>query len=285
LLNNTDINTHKKYLNVAEVLKNSDSKIIRHLPRFIIKILEKLIWQEQMNYVINKYIDNIGVSFQPQVIKEFNLTLDVSGIENLPDKSRCFFVSNHPFGIIDGLILTYYVGQKYGDLKAIGNDAFLFVPNLRPLIAAVNVYGRSSKEYVIALEEVYNSDVAITHFPAGEVSRIYNRKVQDLPWQKSFITKAVSSGRDIVPFYFEGKNSRLFYFIYRFRRTLGLKVNLELSLLPREMFKKRNKTIRIMIGKPIPWQRFDNSMTHNEWAQKVREHVYKMGQSKEEIIF
>ncbi len=284
-MNNPEIHTYKKYVNVAEVLRKSDSKIIRHLPHFIIKLIEKLIWQEQMNYVINKYIDNIGVSFQPQVIKEFNLTLDVTGVENLPDKSRCFFVSNHPFGIIDGLILTYYVGQKYGDLKAIGNDAFLFVPNLRPLIAAVNVYGRSSKEYVLALEEVYNSDVAITHFPAGEVSRIYNGKVQDLPWQKSFIAKAVCSKRDVVPFYFDGKNSRLFYFIYRFRRSLGLKVNLELSLLPREMFKKRNKAIRIVIGKPIPWQRFDNSMTHNEWAQKVREHVYKMGQSKEEITF
>jgi len=284
-LNNTGINTEKKYLNVAEAIKTSDSKILKSLPLFVVKLLEKIICQDQMNYVINKYIANIGVSFMPQVIKEFNLTLNARGIENLPDKSRCFFVANHPFGIIDGLILTFYVGQKYGDLKAIGNDAFQYVPNLRPLIAAVNVYGRSSKEYVIALEEVYCSDVAITHFPAGEVSRVYNGKVQDGPWQKSFITKAVSSKRDIVPFYFEGSNSRFFYFIFRLRRGMGMKINLELMLLPREMFKKKNKTIRLIIGKTIPWQRFDNSLTHYEWAQKVREHVYEMAQSKEELTF
>lgn len=284
-MNDTGKNTEKKYFNIAEVLKNSDSKKLRRLPWFIVKLIEKIICQDQMNRVINKYIDNIGVSFQPQVIKEFNLTLNVRGVENLPDKSCCFFAANHPFGMIDGLILTYYVGQKYGDLKAIGNAAFLHVPNLRPLIAAVNLYGQSSKEYITALEEVYNSDVAITHFPAGEVSRVYNGKVQDAPWQKSFITKAISAKRDIVPFYFEGTNSRFFYFIYRLRKIMGIKMKFELLLLSREMFKKKNKPIRLVIGKPIPWQHFDNSMTHYEWAQKVREHVYKMEQSKEELTF
>jgi putative hemolysin len=284
-LNNTDINTEKKHLNVAEALKSSDSKMLKRLPQFIVKLIEWTICQDQMNHVINKYIVDIGVSFMPKVIKEFNLTLNVRGVENLPDKSRCFFVANHPFGIIDGLILTFYVGQKYGDLKAIGNDAFQYVPNLRPLIAAVNVYGHSSREYIMALEEVYNSDVAITHFPSGEVSRIYNGKVQDASWQKSFITKAVSAKRDIVPFCFEGTNSHLFYFINRLRRKMGIKTNFELLLLPREMFKKKNKTIKLIIGKPIPWQRFDNSLTHYEWAQKVREHVYKMAQSNEELTF
>jgi Putative hemolysin len=275
----------KTPLNLGELLKNSDSKNLRRLPWFMIRLFEKIICQEQMNAVINKYIDYVGVSFQPQVIKEFNIILNVRGVENLPDNSRCFFVSNHPFGVIDGLILTYYVGQKYGDLKAIGNDAFLHVPTLRPLIAAVNVYGRSSKEYISALDEVYQSDVAITHFPAGAVSRVYYGKVQDTPWQKSFVTKAISAKRDVVPFYFEGSNSRFFYFIYRLRSWLGISVNFELMLLPREMFKKRNKTISLVIGKPIPWERFNNSMTHYEWAQKVREHVYKMGQSKEEVEF
>ena len=274
-----------KHLNVAELLKKSDSNSLRHLPWFVVRLIEKIICQDQMNYVISKYINYVGVSFQPKVIGEFNITLNVRGVENLPDNSRCFFASNHPFGVIDGLILTYYVGQKYGDLKAIGNDAFMHVPTLRPLIAAVNVYGRCSKEYIKALDEVYNSEVAITHFPAGEVSRVYNGKVQDAPWQKSFITKAVSSKRDIVPFYFEGTNSSFFYFVYRLRRMMGINANLELILLPREMFKKRNKTVSLVIGKPIPWQRFDDSMSHYEWAQKVREHVYKMGDSNGEIGF
>jgi len=60
------------------------------------------------------------------------------------ENGKCFFVANHPFGILDGLILTYTVSQKYGTLKAIANDSFAFVPQLRPFVAAVNVFGKSS---------------------------------------------------------------------------------------------------------------------------------------------
>lgn len=274
-----------KHINLAEALKHTNSKGLRRLPGIIVKVLEKFIYQDQINGVINKYIDFIGINFHPEVIKEFNLKLDIRGIENMPDHSRCFFTANHPFGIIDGLVLGYQVGRKYGDLRAIGNESFLYVPNLRPLIAAVNVFGNSSRDYIEALNEVYNSDVAIAHFPAGVVSRFYDGKIQDPPWQKSFVTKAISARRDVVPCYFAGSNSRLFYLLFRFRKLAGIKTNLELALLPREMFKKRNKTIRLVIGKPIPWTRFDNSMTHHEWAQKVRQHVYKMGETDQEITF
>ncbi|MBE0662613.1 MAG: glycerol acyltransferase [Bacteroidales bacterium] len=274
-----------KHINLAKALKGTQSKGLRRLPKTIVKILERFIYQDQINAVINKYIDFTGVSFHPEVIKEFNIKLDIRGIENMPEHSRCFFTANHPFGVIDGLVLGYQVGRKYGDLRAIGNESFLYVPNLRPLIAAVNVFGKSSREYIEALNEVYNSDVAIAHFPAGEVSRVYDGKIQDSPWQKSFVTKAISAHRDVVPCYFAGTNSRLFYLVFRFRKLTGIKTNLELALLPREMFKKRNKTIRLIIGKPIPWSRFDKSMTHHEWAQKVRQHVYKMGETDQEITF
>jgi putative hemolysin len=277
--------TVAKHINLEEALKRTQSKGLRRLPIIIVKILERFIYQDQINAVINKYIDFTGINFHPEVIKEFNLKLDIRGSENLPDHSRCFFTANHPFGVIDGLVLGCVVGQKYGDLRAIGNESFLYVPNLRPLIAAVNVFGSSSREYVEALNEVYNSDVAIAHFPAGEVSRIYDGKIQDSPWHKSFVSKAISARRDVVPCYFAGTNSRLFYLVFRFRKLTGIKTNLELALLPREMFKKRNKTIRLKIGKPIPWTRFDSSMTHHEWAQKVRQHVYKMGKTDHEITF
>ena len=57
---------------------------------------------------------------------------------------------------------------------------------------------------------------------------------------------------------------------------MGIKVNIELILLPGEMFKKRNKTIKVKIGIPIPYQKFDKTFSHFEWAQKVRKHVYDL---------
>ncbi|MBI9052799.1 MAG: glycerol acyltransferase [Bacteroidales bacterium] len=269
-----------KYIDIAKIIKDSNSSILKKLPRLVIKWVAKIIKQDEMNRILNKYSEHTGVSFLPQIIKEFNLTLQIEGTENLPDSGKCFFAANHPFGVIDGLIITHIVSSKYGILKAIGNDAFMFLPQLRPLIAAVNVYGQSSKEYVKALDAVYNSDIPITHFPAGEVSRKYNGKIQDNKWQKSFITKSISSERDIVPLHFFGRNSRLFYFINRMRQIFGIKINIELLLLPREMFRKRNETIRVVIGKPISHKTFTEKSTHAEWAQKVRSQVYNLGDRK-----
>ena len=269
-----------KYIDIETIIDESNSEVLNKLPGFVVKWIAKIIRQDEINCILGKYSDYAGVDFLPKIIEEFNLRLEIEGKENLPEKGKCFFVANHPFGVIDGLVLTHTVSEKYGSLKAIANEAFMFLPQLHPLIAAVNVFGRSSKEYVKALDDAYNLGIPITHFPAGEVSRRYNGKVQDSAWQKSFIKKAISSKRDIVPFYFYGRNSRLFYMVYVIRQLFGIKINIELLLLPREMFRKRNKTIKVKIGKPIPYLIFDKSSSHWVWAQKVRSHVYELGNNK-----
>jgi putative hemolysin len=265
-----------KYIDVAASIKDSDSDFLKKLPAFLVRWIEKIIKQDAMNGILERSKDCKGAEFHRKVMEELNVSIQLEGLENLPDSGRCFFVANHPFGIIDGMVLTKTVLEKYGDLRAIGNDAFLLIPNLRPYIAMVNVYGRTSREAITELDKIYNSDMPITHFPAGVVSRRNNGIIKDGPWQKSFIPKAISCQRNIVPFYFHGRNSRLFYGVNMVRRALGIKLNIELMLLPREMFFKRNCTIKVTIGKPISWTKFDSSCTHVHWAQKVKEHVYNM---------
>jgi putative hemolysin len=274
-----------KYIDISSYIMTSNLKILKKSPGFIIKWIEKIIWQEEMNQILTKYSDYEGVDFLNKMIEEFNIRIEIKGKENLPDNRKCFFISNHPFGIIDGLVLTKIVSDRYGALKSIGNEEFMRIPHLWPLIAAVNVFGRNPKEYLIALEEIFNSNVPITHFPAGEVSRLYAGKIQDYRWKKSYITKAISSNRNLVPFYMYGRNSYLFYFINSFRRLLGIKINIELILLPSEMFKKRNKTIKVKIGKPIPCQKFDKTFSHFEWAQKVRKHVHDLKDHSETEVY
>ena len=265
-----------KYIDIKRVLAGSGSKRLSSLPDFITGIIARIICQDEMNRIMNKYKDKIGKEFLPAVIDELQVNIEVTGIENLPENGRCFFVANHPFGILDGLILTRIITRKYGSVKAIANEAFLYVPQLRPFIAAVNVFDGSSRDYLQALEEVYQQDVPISHFPSGEVSRRYHGKFQDCDWQKSFITKSISSRRDVVPIRFEGRNSNLFFFIYIFRNFFGIKANIELILLPRELFRKKGRTVRVIVGKPIPWQTFDKTHSHFEWAQRVKGVVYAL---------
>lgn len=264
------------YIDIRKEISGSDSAFLKHLPGFIISILKKIIHQDEMNALLNKFADLSTAEFLNAMLKEMRIQVQIKGTENLPEQSKCFFVANHPFGIADGLILTHIVTEKYGEFRSIGNNVFLLIPQLRPAIAAVNVFGSERREYLKELDKVYCSELPITHFPAGIVSRTIKGKVQDSEWQKSMITKAVSCKRDIVPLFFDGKNSNLFYAIYRIRKAIGLNLNIELMLLPREFFNKKGKTITVSIGKKIPCTHFDKSKTPKEWTAWLKKETYEL---------
>lgn len=280
----TEPDRDKQYIDIEKTIRESRSKMLTRIPGFAIKWIISIIRQDEINHILSKYSDYSGKDFLDKIIEEFNVKVVVEGKENLPENGKCFFVANHPYGILDGLILTHIVSEKYGSLKAIANDAFMLIPQLHPFIAAVNVYDRSSKAYVKALDETFAMDIPITHFPAGEVSRVYNKKIQDTVWQKSFIRKAIANDRAIVPIYFYGRNSLLFYSIFSLRRLLHIKANLELMLLPREIFKKSNETVRVTIGEPISHQMFVNAKSHQDWAQHVRSRVYGLRNIKPSLL-
>ncbi|HXK75467.1 MAG TPA: glycerol acyltransferase, partial [Bacteroidaceae bacterium] len=95
-------------------------------------------------------------------------------------------------------------------------------------------------------------------------------------WKKTFITKSVEAKRDVVPVYFEGRNSNFFYNLANFCKWIGLKTNIAMLYLVDEMYKNQHKTFTITFGKPIPWQTFDQSKNATEWAQWVKDVVYRM---------
>lgn len=263
-------------IDIKKQIKESNSRLLNKMPDFGIRLLAKMAYQDELNRLLTKYEDKIGIEFLPAILHEMNIKMDVTGLENLPENGKCFFVANHPFGIVDGLVLTSIVSNKYGDFKAIGNEVFMMIPQLRPLIAAVNVFGTNRRDYLVELDKVFKSDIPITHFPAGLVSRLHNFKVRDSLWQKSFITKTIECKRDIVPLYFYGRNSILFYSVYLIRKTLGIKATLELALLPHEFFNKRNRTIKVRIGKPITHVELEKNHNHLDAAQWVKSMVYGM---------
>lgn len=265
-----------KVINIAHIIKDSDSKFLKVLPNFIIKIITIIFKQNALNKLFSDNAEYIGVDFPPKVVEYLNINLEIKGKENLPNKGKCFFVANHPFGFIDGIILAAIVGEKYGNLKIIGNDFLNHIESLSPIITDVNVFGGNNRQYIIELEKLYVSDIPIVSFPAGLVSRIRKRKIQDVEWKKSFIKKAIENQRDIVPVKFYGRNSILFYTIFLVRQIFKINASIELSLLPREMFRKRNKTIKVRIGKPISYKSFDKTLSHEKWAQNVKNQVYKL---------
>ena len=115
------MNTTREYINIHKLIKASNSKLLKRLPNFVIYLIKLIIRENEINRILSDYADYEGVEFLTKIIDELNIKIEIDGIENLPENGKCFFVANHPFGFVDGIILTKTVGSKYGDFRAIGN--------------------------------------------------------------------------------------------------------------------------------------------------------------------
>jgi putative hemolysin len=265
-----------KTINVAKVLEGSKSRLLRSLPRFVVRLLEKLVWQDELNATIYRSRNKTGVPFIDSVLNDWNVKIEIKGGENIPSSGRFVFVANHPVGGIDALSFLSTIYRYFPDVISPSNQLFDYIPNLQPCILGVNVFGANTKETVEKLNSLFESDTQIMIFPAGEVSRRNKGLISDPVWQKTFVTKSVQYERDIIPVFISGRNSSLFYSVASLRKKLGIKTYIETILLPREMMEQRNSTVTLTIGKPLSYKTIASGKSHTEWAQDIKKMVYKL---------
>ncbi|MFD2599778.1 1-acyl-sn-glycerol-3-phosphate acyltransferase [Sphingobacterium corticis] len=270
----------EKFIEVRNVIHKKSPKLARWIPKPIISYLRRIIHEDDINYIMQRYQDDFGLDFVDSLLKELGVEVVLEGAENVPLTDSVIFASNHPLGGLDGVAFMQAIGRYRKDVKFLVNDILLNIRNLEPLFVPVNKIGNQSKNGIAAIENAYASDQALLVFPAGLVSRKIDGKIQDLEWKKSFVTKAKKYKKDIVPVYIDGKNSNFFYNLARLRQKVGIKANLEMLYLPDEMFSQRNQRVKICIGKRIPYTSFDASKNERAWAAEVRRVVYDMALSK-----
>lgn len=266
-------------IDVDKVLRDRLPKHYKYIPRFVVRWLERTICQDQLNAILLKMADKNSVDAATAALDEMNITVDATGLERLPD-GRFMFVSNHPLGGLDGLALISLLGNRYDKrIKFLVNDLLMAVEPLRGVFLPVNKYGKQARAAAVQIEEALQSDSQFITFPAGLCSRMQpDGSIADLPWQKAAVAHAINHHRDIVPIYFDAHNSRFFYRFAKWRKKLGIKFNIELIFLPREMIKKSGSTLRVMIGEPIPWNTLDATHPKQE-AAHLRELVINMAPS------
>ena len=264
-------------IDIKQVLRQKAPSVARKIPGFMVDYLIRTVHQDELNEILRRYHDKDGVAFMQELIGYFDLNLELVNEENIPAEGRNIFASNHPLGGLDGICLSAIIGGRFdGKIRYLVNDLLLYLSNLRSIFVPINKHGAQGKKNAELIEKAYASDNQIITFPAGLCSRKQNGKIQDTEWKKSFIQKAVEYRRDIVPVFFEGRNSNFFYRLANMRKALGIKMNYEMIYLPDEMFKSKHKTYSIHFGKPIPWQTFDSSRKPAEWAEWVKEIVYNL---------
>ena len=269
----------EKTIDLDNILRSKMGSKAKWVPRPLVWWLKRIIHQDQVNAYLWESRHLTGTEWLEECVRYLDATLEIVGEENLPakDDGRLYtFVSNHPLGGEDGVALGAIIGRHYdGRFRYLVNDLLMNLPGLAPVSIPINKTGKQGRDFPKLVETGFQSDNHMLMFPAGLCSRRHNGKVEDIPWKKTFISKSVEYQRDVVPIHFGGHNSNFFYRLANFSDRF-LPFNLAMLFLVDEMYKNVHKTFRVSIGKPIPWQTFDKTKTPMEWAQFVKEQVYKL---------
>ena len=270
----------EKTIDISDILRGKMGSKAKFVPSPLVKWLKHIVHQDEVNKYLWDSRHLTGVEWLEDCMRYLDMTLEIVGKENLPDKDDgklYTFVSNHPLGGEDGVALGAVIGRHYdGRFRYLVNDLLMNLPGLAPLCIPINKAGSQSRSFPAMVEAGFRSDNHMLMFPAGLCSRRINGEIRDLPWKKTFITKSVETHRDVVPIHFGGSNSDFSYTLANVCKALGLKFNIAMLFLVDEMYKNVHKSFRIAIGKPIPWQTFDKSRTPAQWAQFVQDEVYKL---------
>ena len=266
-------------VDIKEVIKSKSKRLAKILPGFLISYLRRILHEKDLNKLLYDNKNKRDFEFIDAVIKSFGAKIIVEGIENIESEDRFILAANHPLGGLDGVSLMQVVGRVHQNIRFPVNDFLYYLSNMKNLFIPLNKVGKPSLSAIKEFEKVLGSDTNILYFPAGLASRKIKGKIVDLDWKKTFIQKAKKHERNVIPTFVSGQNSKFFYRLANLRKFLRIKKNIEMLYLVDEVYKQKNKEIKIIFGKPIPYSSFDKSKKDVEWAKYVKEIVYNLDEN------
>jgi len=170
----------------------------------------------------------------------------------VPRTGPLLVVSNHPFGVVEGLVLARLLLDLRPDVKILANHLLSAIPEMRPLLIELDPFGgngaraRNMAGLRASLAWLKAGGVLMA-FPAGEVSSlaIAKRMVADPPWRRGVAAIARTAAAPVLPVFFHGRNSALF-------QAAGLvHPRLRTLLLPHENLGRCGQELRLSLGAPI----------------------------------
>ncbi len=271
-----------KEIDIRATIEQKNPEFFKKYPHFLsslfIKGLERIIKVEEINAFLRKHGHVRGIAFIDELFEALDFTYMVShkDIHKIPAEGRVILVANHPLGALDGLSLLKAVSEVRKDVKIIANDVLMNLENLSDYFLPYDVFThRMQKAQVQRIAQALQDEQAVIFFAAAEVSRLGWKGIKDPAWLNGPVFFAKKYKVPILPVYFRAKNSFLFYLVSLFSKKLSM------FLLPREIFKKRGKSIRMIIGDPIPGVVFSSSFINTKTATKLlRRHTYLIGKKK-----
>ncbi|MDE7406851.1 MAG: glycerol acyltransferase [Muribaculaceae bacterium] len=266
-------------IDLDAVLRSKLQRYYRFIPKSLVAWLKRIVCQDELNALIESNAGRRGADFCAGVLSDLDVSYDVRHADRLPSASdrKVTFVSNHPLGALDGIAIIDMVTGIYGrGVKFVVNDLLMAIEPLSDVFVPINKHGRQKREDVGGVDGAFAADDPVIVFPAGMCSRLDNGEVADLEWQKMFVNKSIENHRTVIPLYFSGENSKFFYKFAKFRKRLGIRLNIEMVRLPREVFLCRGRHFTVTVGYPMEWSTLRGGRESLRQAQAIRQAVYEL---------
>ncbi|MFK7835086.1 MAG: lysophospholipid acyltransferase family protein [Sulfitobacter sp.] len=224
--------------------------------RAVIRLLENSTGRHRLIRRARGYEQELaqGRDFFDVMTARYGVSLDIAGgcLDLIPRDGPLIFIANHPYGILDGLMLGHIIAQRRSDFRIMAHSAFDRADDLSGHMlpvsfeagkAALALNLRTRKDALRLLEV----GGAVGVFPGGTVStgaRPFD-KPMDPSW-RSFTARMIAKSRaQVVPIYFEGHTSRMFQLASHLHPTLRV------GLLIQEFRKRVDTSVRVVIGAPL----------------------------------
>lgn len=230
--------------------------------RALIRVMENAMGRIRLIKRAEGYEHDVarGADFWDVMRDRYGLTLDIAGgsLDNIPSDGPLIAVANHPYGILDGLMMGHILSQTRGDFRILANSVFRKAEEINRVVLPIS-FDETKEALALNITtrkkalDYMAAGGAIGVFPGGTVSTAATPLARPMdPVWRSFTAKlVVKSNASVVPVYFDGRNSRLFQLASHAHATLRL------ALLINEFKRRVDRPVRVVIGDPIPRDELD----------------------------
>ena len=232
---------------------------------------------------INTLYDDIknkeGQDFFDSLLSELNIKYLAfqEDLAKIPKTGPFILVANHPLGALDGIIMCKILSEIRPDFKVMANFLLTNIKPMAPYVISVNPFENRKEAYSSmsgmreALRHLQEGN-CLGIFPAGEVSNKNNEfnEIQDKEWEEPVLKLIKKAKVPVVPMYFHAKNSELFY------KVAKLHPDLQTLMIPAEMLNKRERPIKIRIGRPVTPKVQNEYESVQDLGRFLRKKVYMM---------
>ncbi len=249
--------------------------------RGIVRTIERLSGQPYLQKLYETYRANLTHEpFFASAIKLLDLDVEFSSsrLAQIPATGPLVVVANHPFGVLDGLLISWIISLRRTDFKVLTNAILDGAPEAREWLLPIDFANtRQARATNIAtraesMERLKNGECIIV-FPAGGVSTSptpFSRSAVDDTW-KPFTAKLISrSEANVTPIFFEGQNSRLFQW------ASHMSIELRLALIFREVKRRVGTAVPVHIGETLTPDVLSNAGKRHELMTFLRDQTYQM---------